>query len=268
MAWRRVIREFFIVGFIVCGLAYAQVEVWQELKGKHFVVYFDQPDEAVAKTVLRKAERYYHTIGEQIGYTRYADFWTWEERVKIIIFTDQKSFVARTGQPLWSTAYADRDSYLFHSRTIVTYKQENNFYDGILPHEISHLILKDFISFDVSVPIWFEEGVAQLQESQKSKEAGHLMRTLVKQGKYIPIDTLMHSDISKEHDPRSVAVFYAQSLSIVEFLIQQYGDSAFADLCRNLKDGKEFSEALRLAYHNSMGSFSDLERKWLKFLSH
>lgn len=252
---------------LLCCPAAVPAQEWEEIKDKHFVVYYMDPaDRQTAMKVLREAENYYHKVGEQIGYTRYHNFWTWDERVKIFLFPDQESFVGTTGQPEWSTGFADRDSQLFASRTIVTYKQEKDFFHGLLPHEISHLVLHDFLS-GRSVPVWFDEGIAQLQEASKSVEADRIMRFLVSRSGYIPFTLLMRMDIRKEKDAGKVQIFYAQSLSVVEFLIRQYGSSAFGNFCRNLRDGKNVEEALRHAYTNRINTISELEQKWLMHMN-
>ncbi len=241
-------------------------DAWHELKDKHFFVYYQsKEDHELAKLVLRRAEEYYQKIGTQLGYTRYGNFWTWEERAKILMFHDQKSFVEATGQPLWTTGYADRDLYVLRSRVIVTFKQEKEFLDGLLPHEISHLILHDFIPRE-RIPMWFDEGVAQLPEPAKKDVADHIARTLVKKGAYIPFEILASLDIRRERDTGMVQAFYAQSLSVVQFLLEKYGSDSFARLCRYLKDGKSFEAALSAAYPNTMSSMKDLEQKWLKYM--
>ncbi|MDP2654614.1 MAG: hypothetical protein Q8Q08_11380 [Candidatus Omnitrophota bacterium] len=258
---------FFAVAFAAMGAGPAAGEDWQELKGDHFVVYFAPASgRETARTVLRRAEEYYKKIGARIGYSRYQDFWTWDERAKIFIFPDQRSFMQATGQPAWSKGYADRDSYLFESRAIVTYFQEDRLVDGLLPHEISHLILRDFIG-EASVPIWFEEGVAQLEEAGKSAEASRTMKLLVPRRQHIPFGLFMAMDVRREKDPRKAQIFYAQSLSVVEFLIKKYGSDTFGRLCRNLRDGRPFPEALAAAYAASLPSLADLEIQWVRRMS-
>ncbi len=240
---------------------------WKEIKDKHFVVYYGfAMTREDAGQVLRRAEGYYDKIAQQIGYARYSNFWTWEDRVKIIIYDNQNDFMQETHQPAWSMGYADRHPRLFKSKVIVTYKQENYFFDGLLPHEISHLILHDFFGQQTAIPLWFDEGVAQLQETEKRAVADRLMRRLVQQGKQLPLSTLIAMDIRKERNPTKAKVFYAQSLSVVDFLVVKYGSEAFGTLCRQLRDGKPFAEALRFAYSNSLESVEQLENKWLNDL--
>ncbi len=240
---------------------------WQELKGKHFVVIYSlEGNRKSARTILRRAEEYYDKIARSIGYSRYAHFWTWEERVKIVIFPDQDTFRSATGQPAWSLGYAVRDSQLFRSRIIVTYRHEFDFLDGLLPHEISHLIIRDFIGFEAEIPVWFDEGVAQLFDADKKIQARDFMQNMVEAGSYVPFSILHSWDVRREKDPQKVMVFYAQSVSVVDFLITRYGSDAFGRLCREMKDGKNFEEALRSAYTNTIDSLADLEAKWLGYL--
>ena len=147
---------------------------------------------------------------------------------------------------------------------IVTFRQEDQFLDGLLPHEISHLILHDFVGFNRNIPIWFDEGVAELNESDKKNTAHQVMTKLIAQNQFIPLEVLMRWDIRRETDSKKVSVFYAQSVSVVDFLIHEYGSDAFSFLCRNLKDGKDMEEAIRVAYSGSLDSVAIVQEKWMR----
>jgi hypothetical protein len=236
---------------------------WHQIKGDHFVVYVvSREEEPTGRDILRVAEDDYDKVARQIGYARYSNFWTWEDRVKIIVFPDQLSFTTTTNQPVWAKAYAVRDSRLFESRAIVTFKQEEGFLSNVLPHEIGHLILRDFIGFDRPIPLWFDEGVAQLQE-EPDEAAERGMAFVVKNNEAVPFDLLGRIDIRRENDSRKVAIFYAQSRMVLEFLIKNYGQEAFERLCREMKNGLVFDEALKAAYMPSIDTMKTLETKWV-----
>lgn len=253
-----------LFGFIFVGVCATADLGWGEIKDKHFVIYYEtKSDQGLAKELLRRAEGYYQKIGDDIGYSRTNKMWTWDNRVEIFLFATQSSFVASSGQPLWSTGYADRDSRLFKSKTIITFKQEEGFVDGLLPHEISHLILHDFIPSAMNVPIWFDEGVAQMQEKDKRVMIYPMMKTLIKRNQHIPFERFVNLDIRREKDGRKVQIFYAQSLSVVDYLVTKYGIDAFGRLCRALRDNKNFAQALSFAYSGVFANFDDLEKKWI-----
>lgn len=238
---------------------------WKEIKGKHFVIYYaDEISFSWARQVAREAEAHYTDIARKLGYTKYSDYWTWDQRVNIYIYPDQQSFLEQTGLPDWSSGMASRDRHTMAGRIIASYKQEDLFIDGVLPHEITHLILKDYIG--VNAPLWFEEGVAQLQEESKLQKALEIMPKLARQGEYFPLKHLLNYDIRIETDRRVVAVFYMQSICLLDFLIKRYGSHKFAQLCATMKDGKGFSEALLDVYYPEFSSLEDLEKKWLSYM--
>jgi len=77
----------------------------------------------------------------------------------------------------------------------------------------------------------------------------------------------MQMDVRLETDPNIVNLFYAQSLSVVDFLISKFGNGRFADLCRSLKNGKSFEEALALAYTNIIENLDELQERWIKHIT-
>lgn len=236
---------------------------WGEVKDKHFIVYFENKnDRVLAQDLLRKAENYYQKIGEDIGYDRTNKMWTWDRRVQIYMFATQSGYMTKTGQPAWSTGYADKDFRLFDSKTIMTFHQETGFDDGLLPHEISHLILHDFVRDKTNIPVWFDEGVAQLQEKDKKIMVRRIMKNLVNKNMFIPFDKMMKMDIRRERDPRVVEIFYAQALSVTDFLVTKYGQDKFIKLCRNLRDTQDFGRALLSAYSGIFQDQNDLQKKW------
>ncbi len=240
---------------------------WRELKGRHFIIHYTgKTRRAVVARLLRRAEGYYDTIAERIGYTRYGGFWTWGDRVRIYLFPDKAGFIASTGQPAWSTGSANRDAEHLGGRVVFTYPRQEDFYDGLLPHEIGHLILHDFIGDPRRLPIWFDEGVAQLQERGRVADARRILKPWIRAGRTVPIKALMRWDVRRETDERKVRLFYAQSVSIVDFLVERYGSRAFGRLCRGLRDGKPFVEALRTATGRRITSLAELERKWIQFM--
>jgi hypothetical protein len=232
-------------------------------KGQHFIIYCQNKNDIQwAGKVLEKADAYYDSLASMMGYARYSNYWSWEERVRIIVYSDEEQFHKETGMPSWSKAGALRDNYIFDSRVIVTFKQENNFLEGILPHEISHLMLHDYIGH--SVPLWFDEGIAQHQEEGKKEMADRGMRILLKQDLYIPFYK-MSSVVLKDASEQQVTLFYVQSVSMIHFLITKFGHDQFQELLHAMKEGKSFESALLKGY-SSIESLEDFEKKWLRYL--
>lgn len=247
--------------------AQSQAQDWHEEKGTHFIVkYRGDEDSAWAQEIIRYAEEYYRQLAQKIGYSRYQNYWTWDNRVQIFIFNDQTDFMNETKQPSWSRGGAVRDFHLLESRTIITYRQENEFLDGVLPHEIAHLMIWDYIGLDKDVPVWFAEGIAQFNEVNKKEQAQRILKELVKKDLFFPMKAMMFYDIANEKNSDAVMIFYSQAVSVIDFMISRFGSNDFGELCSELKAGKHFEEALRIAYSTKIESLDDLEKKWLRYM--
>ena len=268
--------------FLIATVLVAQD--WQELKGEHFIVYFTQDkEEEFVKGVLRKAERDYVRIATDLGYARYEDFWTWDSRVKIYIYPDHASYLKYSNQPDWSEGMAD-----YVAKSILSYSGSQNFLISILPHEMAHLIFRDFVGFKGEIPLWLDEGVAQWEEEVSRYRIKSRIREFLDKKSLLSLNDMMKLDIrliegthklhlcstSMDGKPgflildgnNLVDLYYLQAASLVGFLIEQYGANRFTELCRQLRDGKDLEDALRFAYPTKLRSIDELEDKWLQYL--
>jgi hypothetical protein len=237
-----------------------QAEEWEEIKSEHFIVYF-QGETDFAKDVLRKAETYYKRIASELGYQRYSGFWTWDNRVKIYIYPDKESFLKKSGQPSWSEGQAK-----YFEKEILSYAWSDGFLNMLLPHEMAHLIFRDYVGFTGEIPLWLDEGVAQWMEPHKRKIVREVTLRLAKSGRLLPVKRVMTMDIRGSGDPELVQTFYVQAASLVGFLMMEYNASRFSEFCRQLRDGKSVQDALRFAYPMAIRNIDDLEEKWKKFI--
>lgn len=236
-------------------------------KSEHFVVrYYAAQDRSWVKEVLRSAETYYDQMADRIGITHYDVFWTWENRTEIVIYSDKDAFFEGSGTPKWSRGSSSHHDELAKTHSIKTYKQDAVFIDQVLPHEITHLMLRDYIGGKADVPIWFEEGMAQLSEKNDQTLIKRFMQKIIREGAYVPVGALSGLDIRKVEDERMVAIFYLQSASIVQFLLDKYGKMMFVELLRDIKAGKNLLEALKATYPTEITGYDDLEKKWVRYM--
>ena len=246
-----------IILLLLCILARA--EEWKELKGEHFIIYYAE-DDKFAGEVLTQAEKYYERIASDLGYSRYDNFWQWDSRAKIYIYKDQGDFLRATGKKPWVHGTA-----IYDKKEIISYKWGRNFTDTLLPHELAHLIFRDFVGFKAEVPLWLDEGVSQWEEASKRKGAGIYVRELIRGRDYIPLSELMQVGEVSENDAVLSAKLYAQAVTLVGYLIESYGSAKFTLFCRQLRDGKTVDESLSFAYADSIPDIGVLEKKWLSY---
>lgn len=276
-------KSFLIVILGIFCLAAANQPAWLERKGEHFIVYFTQ-DEKFAQQVLDEAEKYYRNIAFDLGYARYSEFWTWEKRVKIYIHSDHASFLKATGQPKWSQGMAD-----YKNKQIVSYAWSQGFLESLLPHEMGHLIFRDFVGFKGEVPLWLDEGVAQWEEEAKRPQVKKLIKSYFEQDNLMSVNDIMKLNVLNLKDTKGlfirptrtkdgkegviflssdnlVEIYYLQSASLVGYLIEKFGSESFSSFCRELRDGKTVQEALRIAYPARISNIRELEYGWREYL--
>ncbi|MFA5118408.1 MAG: hypothetical protein WC695_06105 [Candidatus Omnitrophota bacterium] len=279
-----VLSCLFFFGVSVWGATRSYAESWKEAKGEHFIVYFVSDNDFVKK-VLDKAEGYYGRIASDLGYSRASEFWTWDNRVKIYIYSDHESFVRSGGHPDWSHGLAD-----YAKKAVFSYAFSRDFLDSILPHEITHLIFRDFVGFKGEVPLWLDEGVAQWEEVQKRALIRSLVKKLFANDTLLSISDMMRLDIRKVKQMDKIFIrsvltksgqranlalsgealvntYYIQSASLVGFLIEKYGALDFAQLCRQLRDGKSLADALASVFPTQMRTLDEFELRWKEYLS-
>lgn len=258
----------FIFGHPAETFAIDATQGFTEIVSEHFRArYLVASDRDLARRALDRAEYFYKRIARNIGYSRFDGYWTWERRAGIVLFPDKISFSRFTGQPGWSVGYASRESMFFHNKTIVSFSGQENFFDEVLPHELAHLIIWDYFDRNIgAVPVWLEEGLAQMEEVNKKESVKEALRPVVQAQKHIEFHTLNTLKPSELQDHAQVAIFYAESLSLVVFLVEKYGQDAFYKLCKELREGKSFEAALPRAYNAIFKTLDDVQDRWVRYI--
>ncbi|MFC1708546.1 peptidase MA family metallohydrolase [Candidatus Omnitrophota bacterium] len=250
-----------IVSFLFCFRIYAAEKEWQEKKSTHFIIYYKKSvDRDFIEDIIETAERNYDEIAKNLGYYRYK-FWLWDDRAKIYIYPDQPSFQKEMDQPSWSGGCAS-----YQQKAIWTFPHAAGFFDSILPHELGHIVFREFVGFQSNIPLWFEEGVASYQEKSKRYAAKNIVKDLLVKDQLLGIEELAKvTNTNTMRDKERVEIFYAEAVSIIYFLINRYGNSKFAKLCKSLNDNMSFDKALKKSYY-SITNTQDLEKEWIRYL--
>ncbi|MFC1699426.1 peptidase MA family metallohydrolase [Candidatus Omnitrophota bacterium] len=258
----KLIFLFLIGAFVFCYSWAVLAESWQEVRGEHFIVFYGK-NRRYAKRTLEKAEGYYKKIASDLAYARYSNFWQWDNRVKIYIYPDKaafKAFLASQGHPHWAVGMAN-----YREKEISSFADSEKFLNEVLPHELTHLIFRDYVGME-NIPMWIDEGVAQWEESGKRQMVKRKMKLLLKSYSPIEIERLSTISIDRVKNDAIVELFYVQAISIIDFLITEFGSENFIFFCRQLRDGKDMDEALRFAYPTSIRDVKTLERKWSAYV--
>ncbi|MDP1853362.1 MAG: peptidase MA family metallohydrolase [Candidatus Omnitrophota bacterium] len=258
------IKHFHPVGFVfaivllfssLC-VSFAE-EKWNESRSEHFIVYFRAIPEDFIDEVKNDAEEYYKSITENLGFARY-NFWLWDKRAKFYIYNDSGDYIRQTNQPAWSAGAVH-----YQEKIIMTYPQMAGFFDSVMPHELGHIIFREFIGGGSKIPLWFEEGVASYQERSKRLGADKIVIQAINDKNFIPLEDLSKMDIRNSFNKAAVELFYAEAISVVSFIISEFGKEHFGWFCRDIRDGKAFEDAL---WRFNCRDLAALNKRWTEYL--
>ncbi|MDP2939398.1 MAG: peptidase MA family metallohydrolase [Candidatus Omnitrophota bacterium] len=248
----------FLLGvFLQHNLCFAKE--WNSHRSSHFLVYYKKAPEDFIDEVIETAEEYYRSITSDLGFTRF-DEWSWDERAKIYIYDDLDEYVKATNQPSWSGGSAS-----YSEKRINTYPHASGFFDTLLPHELAHIIFREFVGLRTNLPLWLDEGVASCQEKAKRWGSAKVVKKAIADKKFIPLTELEKVSLRSSQDKDLVELFYAESANIVYFLLTEFNRYNFVDFCKALKEGKKFDEALHKGYPR-FDNLEDLNRAWISYL--
>jgi RNA polymerase sigma factor (sigma-70 family) len=124
---------------------------------------------------------------------------------------------------------------------------------GVL-HEVTHVVLG--AHFLRPLPRWADEGMAMLAEPCRNVQV-HLgeLRKYRRDNALFPLQTLLEL---KDYPPKNLQSFYAQSVSLVQFLLHEGGRRTFIAF---LADGLEKGYEIALWRHYGWG-VKELEERW------
>jgi hypothetical protein len=146
-------------------------------------------------------------------------------------------------------------------RRIDLHCDDPNLLTAVLPHETTHVVLAGAFGGRL-LPRWADEGMAVLAEPRPKIERhlNNLNNCRQRNELFRMQDLLQLEDYPS--DPRFIGAFYAESVSVVEFLTQQRGPQEFTFF---LHDGLRYGFEKALQRHYNYLNFTDLEKHWVEY---
>jgi hypothetical protein len=185
---------------------------------------------------------------------------TWSPRCDIYLHPTIKGYTlagGRDGSPGHSSISLPEGRVTL--RRVDLRLDDPNMLTATLPHETTHVVLAGQFG-KYHLPRWADEGMAVLSESRE--RVGQHVRNLPafrREGKLFRLETLLK--LEDYPDAERITPFYAQSVSLVEFLVAKKGA---VTLTRFIRDGLEGGYEKALTTHYGFATFAELEQEWLQ----
>jgi hypothetical protein len=131
--------------------------------------------------------------------------------------------------------------------------------DGVLVHELTHVLVRADFPTAGSWPAWFQEALAMREAGDEGVGRFATLALAVLRDRLLPLGSLRRSFPENEAEAR---LAYAESASFLSFLVDEFGNERFSRLLPALRE-EEFDPAFARVYGAGVGA---LEQEWRRRL--
>ncbi len=186
---------------------------------------------------------------------------SWSPRCDLYLYPTARQYADATGQPERSPGIStmSTNEVKVLSRRMSLRADNPLLLTATLPHEVTHIVLADLFVAQ-QIPRWADEGLAVLAEpatEQRRRQAD--LKEPLDGGRVFKVGQLMTMDYPA---PEDWPLFYAQSVSLTQFLVEQGPPRRFIQFVRDSqRQGAE--AALRDVYQ--IDSLGTLQERWMTY---
>jgi hypothetical protein len=207
---------------------------WKGLTSDRLTLYWYRGDEAFGKDLLGAAT----TALEQVSRDAGARL---QRPAKLFIygsFDDLRSGIGRSAQE-WTggRAFPEYDVIL-----LGVPPNQASWGKRAIAHELTHLVVHQLVRGGFGdMPRWLDEGLAMYMEGPLDTEYSASLDGAIRGNTLLTLRTISSNFPA---DSRLATLAYAQSYSVVAFIIKAYGREKMAALLREFKEGNTYDGAL------------------------
>lgn len=179
---------------------------------------------------------------------------------QIILYGSEEEYHRKTGQPAWSGGLSVGNAI---------YAYDGPSLERILSHEMTHLIVYEFMGRVNLDHRWINEGLAVYEEGRAGpqnplgqRDIFAAVRGSMRQ-QPIPMDQMIHLIPASEKD-YTVSLWYAQSESMIRFMIERGGRMGFGQFLACLREDKKLDLAISESFVGVWRSLADFQDAWLR----
>ncbi|MEW6142667.1 MAG: peptidase MA family metallohydrolase [Chloroflexota bacterium] len=179
-----------------------------------------------------------------------------ERKIKVFIYPNVEQLKAAMLFPQdWTGAVA----FSQYNIVLVPVNASNlSWAQGALAHEITHLLVGEavFGPFD-DIPVWLNEGLAEYaEENNLTVGEKNLIDSAMRENRLISVRSLSSNFPT---DSQQAYLSYAESKSIVIYLINRFGWEKMRELLAVFKDGATYDSALKKVFGLDSAA---LDKQW------
>lgn len=233
----------------------ANATPWKVTALPHFKILYTAQDEHHAGALQQALEEVRNRIVSDIGEVD-------NPPIRVYVVPSHAQFLALeppgSDVPPWAAAAAFSRRNLILIRSPRLLKGRKKDVVKTAAHEISHVLLGRAVGNEFLLPRWLNEGFAMYEAGEWNLWDTTTMMWASVTDSFSPFEELASSFPGGERDAR---VAYLQSMSMIAYLLDNYGPDAFISFIRRLKEQRNLNYSLKQTYGMTM---RQLEKRWHK----
>lgn len=222
---------------------------WNSLTSDHIALYWYQGDQPFAQELMDAALGALQRLASDTGVSL-------EQVVNIYIYASQQDLLGALVFPYeWTGGIAFSD---YSTIAISISPYDLAWGKGGMAHELAHLVVHQavFGPFGL-VPVWLNEGLAVYAEGELSSDLQSSLEKAISKDELISVRSLASSFPT---DPDEARLSYAESYSLVVFLLDNYGQDKMLEILDVFREGSGYDDALLQVYGFDMDGLNELWR--------
>ena len=230
---------------------------WQSKSEGAVTVYYFAGDNSIGQAALDQTVK-------AIDNMKQAFHLTADEPVRVVIYSSTRDFASALppNSAEWIGGFTQPALHL-----VVTGVDKGNNpsseIERILSHEAVHLIVHQATENPFNEPPpWLDEGLATYYQAIADPRFGPVLQHAVNSGTLIPVKAL---NSTFPDDPNQALLSYAESESIVNFILHAKGNNGMAALLHAYQGGVSNEQAVQSAFGESL---DQLDKEWKKSLNY
>jgi hypothetical protein len=256
--WRLTLRDGSVLETPEQTVLYMDTRYQWQTKTKGAVtVYYFAGDDQIGQAALDQTVKAINNMKQTFKLTA-------DEPVRVVIYSSTRDFASALppNSAEWIGGFTQPDLHL-----VVTGVDKNNDpmseIERILSHEAVHLIMHQATENPFNEPPpWLDEGLATYYQAIADPRFGPVLQNAIKSGTLIPIKAL---NSTFPDDPNQALQSYAESQSIVNFILKSKGNDGMSALLKAYQGGVSNEQAVQTAFGESI---DQLDAAWKKSLNY
>jgi hypothetical protein len=226
---------------------------WNNLRQDKISLFWYSGDKNFANALMKTAQDSLIKLAKDTGVSP-------EKTINIYIYANSQDLLGSMINPQeWTGGVA------FTSYNIITIgisPIQLNWGQGAMTHELTHIVIYQVIYNPYNdIPVWLNEGLAMYSEGPLSSQYTDPLSSAISDNNLLSVRSIC-SPFSAYTEKSLLS--YAESYSVIEYLISTYGSTKLSDLLNTFKQGSTFDGAFQKVYGFDIDGLNNLWKPWVE----